>query len=191
MKNSYSGIKVDGCCKAFALTGRMAACCVPRALPWARSFCPFRACGATCEILFWACSGILRHPWFTKKGLSSPIICGICVTLNPNQESVWICEICGTKNNVTFGGLSSIVLKKGAFQNLPSRWRWGWKSILSWGLGLRFRGWMGYECTVVNLRPYSYIVYARTLVALRPYTCRVFNRTLVEKWMFFEFFTFC
>ena len=46
MKNSYSGIKVDGCCKAFALTGRMAACCIPRALPWARSFCPFRACGA-------------------------------------------------------------------------------------------------------------------------------------------------
>ena len=147
--------------------------------------------GSTCEILFWACSGILRHPWFTKKGLSSPIICGICVTLNPNQESVGISEICGTKNNVTFGGLSSIVLKKGAFQNLPSRWRWGWKSILSWWLGLRFRGWMGYECTVVNLRPYGYIVYARTLVALRPYTCRVFNRTLVEKWMFFEFFTFC
>ena len=23
-----------------------------------------------------------------KKGLSSPIICGICVTLNPSQESV-------------------------------------------------------------------------------------------------------
>ena len=45
MKNSYSGIKVDGCCKAFALSGRMAACCIPRALPWARSFCPFRACG--------------------------------------------------------------------------------------------------------------------------------------------------
>ena len=127
-----------------------------------------------------------------------------------HQSSVWICglkiqtknlcefvksvgqrKICGTKNNVTFGGLSSIVLKKGAFQNLPSRWRWGWKSILSWWLGLRFRGWMGYECTVVNLRPYGYIVYARTLVALRPYICRVFNRTLVEKWMFFEFFTFC
>ena len=94
--------------------------------------------------------------------------------------------ICGTKNR----GLSSIVLKKGAFQNLPSRWRWDWKSAPYWGLGLRFRGWMGYECTVVNLRPYSYIVYARTLVALRPYTCRVFNRTLVEKWMVFEFFTF-
>ncbi len=33
--------------KAFALTGRQV--CVhnyPRALPWARSFCPFRACGA-------------------------------------------------------------------------------------------------------------------------------------------------
>ena len=32
--------------KAFALTGRQA--CVhlePRVLPWARSFCPFRACG--------------------------------------------------------------------------------------------------------------------------------------------------
>ena len=87
--------------------------------------------------------------------------------------------ICGTKNR----GLSSIVLKKGAFQNLPSRWRWGWKSAPYWGLGLRFRGWMGYECTVVNLRLYSYIMYARTLVALRPYTCRVFNRTLVEIWM--------
>ena len=32
--------------KAFALTGRQG--CVhdkPRAMPWARSFCPFRACG--------------------------------------------------------------------------------------------------------------------------------------------------
>jgi len=26
------------------LTGRIADCLIPRALPWARSFCPFRAC---------------------------------------------------------------------------------------------------------------------------------------------------
>ena len=32
--------------KAFALTGRIAKCySIPRVLPWARSFCPFRACG--------------------------------------------------------------------------------------------------------------------------------------------------
>ena len=30
--------------KAFALTGRVANCLIPRALPWAVSFCPFRAC---------------------------------------------------------------------------------------------------------------------------------------------------
>ena len=31
--------------KAFALTGRIAKCyLIPRVLPWARSFCPFRAC---------------------------------------------------------------------------------------------------------------------------------------------------
>ena len=32
------------CFKAFALTGRIADCLIPRALPWAKSFCPFRAC---------------------------------------------------------------------------------------------------------------------------------------------------
>ena len=47
MKNSCSGIKVDGGCKAFALTGRKGCMVfIPRALPWARSFYPFRACGA-------------------------------------------------------------------------------------------------------------------------------------------------
>ena len=31
--------------KAFALTGRIAKCyLIPRVLPWAMSFCPFRAC---------------------------------------------------------------------------------------------------------------------------------------------------
>ena len=30
--------------KAFALTGRVANCLIPRALPWAVSFSPFRAC---------------------------------------------------------------------------------------------------------------------------------------------------
>jgi len=30
--------------KAFALTGRQANAHKPRALPWAKSFCPFRAC---------------------------------------------------------------------------------------------------------------------------------------------------
>ena len=30
--------------KAFALTGRIADCLIPRALPWAKGFCPFRAC---------------------------------------------------------------------------------------------------------------------------------------------------
>ena len=31
--------------KAFALTGRIAKCyLIPRVLPWARSFCSFRAC---------------------------------------------------------------------------------------------------------------------------------------------------
>ena len=34
--------------KAFALTGRIAKCyLIPRVLPWARSFCPFRACCRT------------------------------------------------------------------------------------------------------------------------------------------------
>ena len=32
--------------KAFALTGALLIAIIPRALPWARSFCPFRACGA-------------------------------------------------------------------------------------------------------------------------------------------------
>ena len=31
--------------KAFALTGRIAPTTTPRAVPWARSFCPFRAYG--------------------------------------------------------------------------------------------------------------------------------------------------
>ncbi len=31
--------------KLVALTGRLADCYYPRAMPWARSFCPFRACG--------------------------------------------------------------------------------------------------------------------------------------------------
>ena len=31
--------------KAFALTGRIAPTTTPRAMPWARSFCPFRAYG--------------------------------------------------------------------------------------------------------------------------------------------------
>ncbi len=45
MKNSCSGIKKDWCCKAFALTGRLAEIAIiPRAMPWARGFCPFRAC---------------------------------------------------------------------------------------------------------------------------------------------------
>ena len=41
--------------KAFALTGRLVcAIRLPRALPWARSFCPFRAC---CQKLASALSG--------------------------------------------------------------------------------------------------------------------------------------
>ena len=32
--------------KAFALTGRGYRPKQPRAMPWAKSFCPFRACGA-------------------------------------------------------------------------------------------------------------------------------------------------
>ena len=47
--------------KAFALTGRIAKCyLIPRVLPWARSFCPFRACcfcdllGLRGELLIWA-----------------------------------------------------------------------------------------------------------------------------------------
>ena len=36
--------------KAFALSGRLYFLpTLPRAMPWARSFCPFRACGAHCE----------------------------------------------------------------------------------------------------------------------------------------------
>ena len=30
---------------AFALTGALPIAIIPRALPWAKSFCPFRACG--------------------------------------------------------------------------------------------------------------------------------------------------
>ena len=51
--------------KAFALTGRIAKCyLIPRVLPWATSFCPFRAC---CLLAmpwaksFWAFSPYLNH----------------------------------------------------------------------------------------------------------------------------------
>ena len=40
-----------GVFKAFALTGRQANAHKPRALPWARSFCPFRACWVISIIL--------------------------------------------------------------------------------------------------------------------------------------------
>ena len=33
------------CYNAFALAGRRKTALIPRVLPWARSFCPFRACG--------------------------------------------------------------------------------------------------------------------------------------------------
>ena len=38
---------------AFALTGRQANAHKPRALPWAKSFCPFRAC--------WFCELNIKH----------------------------------------------------------------------------------------------------------------------------------
>ena len=58
MKNSCSGIKEDWCCKAFALTGRLAEIAIiPRAMPWARGFCPFRAC-----CLRLACVQLLLFP---------------------------------------------------------------------------------------------------------------------------------
>ena len=63
MKNSCSGIKEDWCCKGksfvycqvfesfcpgilklLPLQGALLIAIIPRAMPWARSFCPFRAC---------------------------------------------------------------------------------------------------------------------------------------------------
>ena len=56
MKNSCSGIKEDWCCKGksfvycpgilklLPLQGVLLITIIPRAMPWARSFCPFRAC---------------------------------------------------------------------------------------------------------------------------------------------------
>ena len=40
-------LKLQGKHKAFALTGgALLIVVIPRAMPWARGFCPFRACGA-------------------------------------------------------------------------------------------------------------------------------------------------
>jgi len=47
LKNNKENMKITRYFKAFALSGRQG--CVrnnPGRLPWARSFCPFRACGA-------------------------------------------------------------------------------------------------------------------------------------------------
>ena len=33
---------------------------LPRAMPWARSFCPFRACGASLPSLFLPFQGVLK-----------------------------------------------------------------------------------------------------------------------------------
>ena len=58
MKNSYSVIKIEWCIKVFRcilkllpLQGALLIAFIPRALPWAKSFCPFRAC----------CCGLLDH----------------------------------------------------------------------------------------------------------------------------------
>ena len=48
--------------KVFALTGRVAKCFIPRALPWAKSFCPFRAC---CNGLL-AFISIKKHSHFLR-----------------------------------------------------------------------------------------------------------------------------
>ena len=36
--------------KLLPFQGALLAACLPRALPWAKSFCPFRACGAKLQL---------------------------------------------------------------------------------------------------------------------------------------------
>ena len=45
MRNSCSGIRLAGIIKLLPLQGDRLAHIIPRAMPWARGFCPFRACG--------------------------------------------------------------------------------------------------------------------------------------------------
>ena len=56
--------------KLLPLQGALLATIIPRAMPWARSFCPFRAC---CFWNFWAFSPYLNHMrkfrLFLKKGI--------------------------------------------------------------------------------------------------------------------------
>ena len=44
--------------KLLPLQGALPIAIIPRALPWAKSFCPFRAC---CFWSFWAFSPYLNH----------------------------------------------------------------------------------------------------------------------------------
>ena len=48
MRISYSGIRWAGMIKLLPFQGALLIAIIPRAMPWARSFCPFRAFWATC-----------------------------------------------------------------------------------------------------------------------------------------------
>ena len=80
--------------KAFALSGRIANIfIIPRALPWARGFCPFRACSSkialslpfracSCELAlslpFWVNYFISPLLFATRRFLSHSGSCRIC-----------------------------------------------------------------------------------------------------------------
>ena len=51
--------------KLLPLQGALLTDIIPRALPWAKSFCPFRACGAKLQSL------ILRKSWWVFEKTSS------------------------------------------------------------------------------------------------------------------------
>ena len=49
--------KMPGVLRLLPLQGALLAAFIPRALPWAKSFCPFRACCSN-ELLFLRCPGL-------------------------------------------------------------------------------------------------------------------------------------
>ena len=84
MKNSYSVIKIEWCIKfircilkLLPLQGALLIDIIPRALPWAKSFCPFRACccglldllGVAAYMGFWAFMALLLWLLITQHAL--------------------------------------------------------------------------------------------------------------------------
>ena len=67
--------------KAFALSGRIANIfIIPRVLPWARGFCPFRACSSeiALSLPFWVNYFISPLLFATRRFLSHSGSCRIC-----------------------------------------------------------------------------------------------------------------